>query len=78
MAAFLTEDEIQAASTRAAALAMGEWLMAAGITGKRIEQLHMHELENMAMAAITGWLNKRQEIDLDSIIRDMPGMLSSG
>lgn len=61
MAKELTEDEIQAQTTRAAAIAMGNWMIEAGITGKRIDQIRMNELENMAIAAIGGWTIKRAE-----------------
>ena len=58
----MTEDELQAASTRAAAEAMGQWLIGAGIVQKRIIHLNMAELENMATAAISGWVVKRAEL----------------
>ena len=62
MAERLTEDQIQAQTTRAAAVAMGEWLIAAGITGKRVDQLHMADMEAMATAAISGWLKAREAL----------------
>ena len=58
----MTEDQIQAATTRAAAEAIGEWLIGAGIVQKRIIHLSMAELESMATAAISGWVVKRAEL----------------
>ena len=72
MAAGLTEDEIQAQSTRAAAIAMGNWFTEARVLGKRVDQLHMAEMEGAVGAAITGWVLKRAELekeqDLDQIM----------
>lgn len=59
----MTEDEIQAQTTRAAAVAMGEWLIGAGIVERKIIHLRMEDLENMAIAAISGWVIKRAELE---------------
>lgn len=59
MAEILVEDERQRRITRAAALSMGQWLIEAKLTGKRVADLHMHEMEAIATAAITGYINQR-------------------
>jgi hypothetical protein len=51
-----TDDARQARCTKAAAEAMGQWFVEAGILRKPIGSLSYEELSHAATAAISGWL----------------------
>ena len=52
-----TEDARQARLTKAAAEAMGQWFIEAGILRKPVGSLNFDELSSAAVAAISGWLH---------------------
>ena len=55
-------DELQAEATRAAAEAIGNWLQASILehnNDRMIRTLRIEDLENIACAAICGWVQER-------------------
>ncbi|MBB4267709.1 hypothetical protein [Roseospira visakhapatnamensis] len=58
----MTEDEKQAAITRAGAYAIADWLETRGALGRPIRSLTMGELERMAGAAISAGILARAEV----------------
>lgn len=52
----LSENERQRRITHSAALAMGEWLISAGVLRKPVGSLRIEEMEAMATAAISRWV----------------------
>ncbi len=55
-------DELQAEATRAAAVAIGNWLQASILehnNDRIIRTLRIEDLENIACAAICGWVQER-------------------
>ncbi len=58
----MTEDEKQAAITRAGAHAIADWLEARGALGRPIRSLTMSELERMAGAAISAGILARADL----------------
>ncbi len=79
-------DELQAKATRAAAVAAGNWLEESILehnNDRMIRTLRIEDLENIACAAICGWVQKRaqqaQEIGeadkLGELIRQVPPLV---
>ncbi len=57
-------DELQAEATHAAAVAIGNWLEESILghnNDRMIRTLRIEDLENVACAAICGWLQKRAQ-----------------
>lgn len=61
----MNETQKQAAITRAAALAIGEWLEQSGILAKRVHQLSLLELESMAIAAVSASVVTRSKLETE-------------
>ncbi len=79
-------DELQAEATRAAALAVGGWLQESILehnNDRMIRTLRIEDLENVACAAICGWVQERAkqahklgEADkLGELIRQVPPLV---
>lgn len=63
----LTDHDIhQATLTRGAAMAIGEWLIESSILEKRVRELHMPELEAIAVAALSGYILTKNRILTES------------
>jgi len=58
----MTEDEKQAAITRAGAIAIGDWLESRGGLGRPIRSLTITDLDGMAGAAISAAILARVEM----------------
>ncbi len=80
-------DEMQAEATRAAAVAAGNWLQEAILehnNDRMIRTLRIEDLENIACAAICGWLQKRAQQahaigepdKLGELIRQVPPLMA--
>ena len=77
MAEPLTDDAIDQAILRQAAERLGEWLAESGILEKRVRDLRLHELEQMAMAAIAGHITARSFYQARSEARAGDGSISA-
>ncbi len=86
--ALTLNDELQAEATRAAAVAIGNWLQASILehnNDRMIRTLRIEDLENVACAAICGWVQERAmqahklgEADtLGELIRQVPPLVAS-
>ncbi len=84
--ALTLNDELQAEATRAAAVAVGNWLQEGILkhnNDRMIRILRIEDLENIACAAICGWVQKRAqqaheigEADkLGELIRQVPPLV---
>ncbi len=81
-----SHDEMQAEATRTAALAAGDWLQKSILehnNDRMIRTLRIEDLENLACAAICGWLQARSQqahklgdVDkLGELIRQVPAIM---
>ncbi len=80
------EDGLQAEATRAAALAVGEWLQESVLkhnNDRMIRTLTIAQLEGLVTAGISGWLTERAKQahrigkpeTLTDLIREVPAIL---
>ena len=72
----MTEDEKQALVTRKAAEAVGEWLIAGGLLGRRVNDLRQEDLEGIVTAAISAFVAERSRIAIASINSEVPQPIS--
>ncbi len=80
-------DELQAEATRAAAVGIGNWLQASILehnNDRMIRTLRIEDLENVACAAICGWVQERAKQahklgkadKLGELIRQVPPLVA--
>ena len=72
----MTESQLQAAATHAAAAAMGVWFTEKKLLRKPVGQLSLQELEGAVTAGISGWLKERARQELQK--QETPTALSHG